>query len=126
MKKVEIEKPKEFLELISANKDIYLYNDHPTDGIDLFTDNEIELYGWHGISFDEITYRGIAQFIEENCAGTFTFNDHPMGYNAYAILDNVQEARIQIKEYIVNIIKNTDLSQLNEDQKAAIDFFKIK
>lgn len=125
MKKIEIEKPAEFLKLIAENKNLYLYNDHPSDGIDLFTDEQIELYGWHGIAFDNITYRGIAEFIEDNCEGTFTFNDHPMGFNAYAVLDDVESARVQIKEFIVNKIKSLDLTDLDDDQKEAIEFFGI-
>ncbi|MEA2017622.1 MAG: hypothetical protein U9N59_04165 [Campylobacterota bacterium] len=125
MKKIEIEKPAEFLEMIEKNKNTYLYNDHPSDGIDLFTDEIIEMYGWHAIAFDDITYRVISEFIEENCDGEFVFNDHPMGFNAYAVLSNVEEARVQIKDFIVNKIKSLDLSNLDGDQKEAIEFFNI-
>ena len=125
MKKIEIEKPAEFLKLIAENKNNYLYNDHPSDGIDLFTDEQIELYGWHAIAFDDITYRVIAEFIEENCEGTFTFNDHPMGFNAYAVLDDVESARVQIKDFIVNKIQTFDLTDLDDDQKEALEFFAI-
>ena len=126
MKKIEIEKPAEFLKLIEENKNNYLYNDHPSDGIDLFTDEEIEQYGWHAIAFDNITYRIIAQFIEEHCDGEFVFNDHPMGFNAYAVLSDVQKARIQIKDFIVEKIKSFDLTCLDDDQQEAIKFFGIK
>ena len=125
MKQIEIEKPAEFLKLIAENKNNYLYNDHPSDGIDLFTDEQIELYGWHAISFDEITYRKIAEFIEEHCDGEFVFNDHPMGFNAYAILSDVEKARVQIKEFIVDIITKLDLSDLDDDQEDALEFFGI-
>jgi hypothetical protein len=125
MKKIEIEKPAEFLKLIEENKNKYLYNDHPSDGLDLFTDEIIEQYGWYGITFDEITYRGIAQFIEDNCDGEFVYNDHPMGFNAYTIVYDVETAREQIKEYIVNKIKSLDLSDLDDDQKEALEFFGI-
>ncbi|HIP12941.1 MAG TPA: hypothetical protein EYG97_02565 [Arcobacter sp.] len=125
MKQTEIEKPAEFLKLIAENKNNYLYNDHPSDGIDLFTDEQIELYGWHAIAFDDITYRKIAEFIEEHCDGEFVFNDHPMGFNAYAVLSDVEKARVQIKEFIVNIITKLDLSELDDDQKEALKFFGI-
>ena len=126
MKKIEIEKPADFLKLIEENKNNYLYNDHPSDGIDLFTDEEIELYGWHGVVFDDISYRKIAKFIEENCEGELVFNDHPMGFNAYAILANLEEARVQIKEYIISTIKKLDLSTLDDDQLESLEFFNIK
>jgi len=126
MKHIEIEKPAEFLKLIEENKNKYLYNDHPSDGIDLFTDEEIELYGWHAIAFDVITYRTIAEFIEKECDGEFVFNDHPMGFNAYAVLDDVNKARIQIKNYLVDIISKLDLSDLDDDQEEALKFFGIE
>jgi hypothetical protein len=126
MKKIEIEKPAEFLKLIEQNKNTYLYNDHPSDGIDLFTDEIIEMYGWHGIAFDNITYRSISEFIEDNCDGEFVYNDHPMGFNAYAILENVEVAREQIKEFIISEIKSSDLTDLDEDQEEALKFFKIE
>ncbi len=126
MKKVEIEKPAEFLKLIEENKNRYLYNDHPSDGIDLFTDETIELYGWHATTFDDLTYRIIAEFIEENCDGEFVFNDHPMGFNAYAILSDVEKARVQIKDFIVSKIKSFDLSDLDDDQIEALEFLGIE
>ena len=128
MKKVEIEKPQEYLDLIAANKDKYLYNDHPSDGIDLFSDDIIEQIGWHACTFDFLQYRILAQFMEENCEGTLTFNDHPMGFNAYAIIDNPKKAAKQLKEFCIEQIKkeNVSINECDEDQIEAIKFFGIK
>jgi hypothetical protein len=126
MQKIEIEKPDEFLKLIEANKNKYLYHDHPSDGLDLFTDEELETYGWHSVSFDFITYRTIAEFIENNCDGTFTFNDHPMGFNGFVIVDDIEKTRQQVKEFIINKIKSNLLDDYDEDQKEALEFFEIK
>jgi len=125
MKKIAIEKPAEFLKLIEQNKNRYLYNDHPSDGIDLFTDELIEQYGWHAIAFDNITYRTIATFIEENCEGEFVYHDHPMGFNAYAVLSNLAQAQEQIKIFIIEQINQNDLSDLDDEQQEAIEFFGI-
>lgn len=126
LKKIDIEKPDVFLKLVEENKNNYLYHDHPSDGLDLFTDEQIENYGWHAVTFEEIKYRDIAQFIEENCEGTFTFNDHPMGFNGYVIVDDIEQVRIEVKGYIINKIKSLDLSDLDDDQKEAVEFFDIK
>jgi len=126
MKKIEIEKPQEFLDLIAQNKDKYLYQDHPNDGIDLFTDEVIESYGWHATTFDEITYRDIAEFIEDNCDGEMYFNNHPMGFNGFVIVSDIQKAREQIKSFIIDSIKQLDLSELDDDQTEALEFFGIE
>ncbi|MBT3280465.1 MAG: hypothetical protein HOF69_00055 [Campylobacteraceae bacterium] len=125
MTKVEIEKPDEFLKLVESKKSEYLYHDHPSDGLDLFTDEIMESYGWHAVSFDFITYRSIAEFIEENCAGTFTFNDHPMGFNGFAVVDNIEEARAQVKAYIIDMIKSNLQDDYDDDQQEALEFFDI-
>ncbi len=126
MEKIEIEKPQEFLDLIAQNKDKYLYHDHPNDGIDLFTDEVIESYGWHATTFEEITYRTIAEFIEENCEGELYYNDHPMGFNGFVIVSDIVKVREQIKSFIIDSIKRLDLSDLDDDQLEALEFFGIK
>jgi len=126
MKKIEIEKPEEYLKLIEENKDKYLYHDHPSDGLDVFHDDILEDYGWQGITFSNITYRDIAEFIEDNCDGEFYFNDHPMGFNGFALISNIEKTREQVKEFIISKIKENDLNDINEDQKEALEFFNIK
>ncbi len=125
MEKIEIEKPDEFLKLVESKKNEYLYHDHPSDGLDLFTDEVVEDYGWHAISFDFITYRGIAEFIENNCDGKFYFNDHPMGFNGFVIVDDIEKTREQIKVYIIEQIKANPIDDLDDDQEEALEFFGI-
>ena len=125
MKKVEIDKPDDFLKLVAKKKNEYLYHDHPNDGIDLFCDEELEELGYQCVVFDFITYRGIANFIEENCKGTLTFNDHPMGFNGFVEVDNIQEVRKQVKQYIIDNIKANNLDQYDDDQKEALEFLGI-
>jgi hypothetical protein len=126
VKKIEIEKPAEFLELVESKKNEYIYHDHPSDGLDLFTDEIMEDYGWHAVSFDFITYRSIAEFMEENCDGEFYFNDHPMGFNAFAIASDIQKAREQVKAFIIEQIKANVLDEYDEDQEEALEFFGVK
>jgi len=128
MKKVEIEKPQEYLDLIAQNKDKYLYNDHPSDGIDLFSEDKIEQIGWQACTFDFLQYRTLAEFMEENCDGTLTFNDHPMGFNAYAIIDDVDKTAQQLKAFCVEQIKkeNITLEDCDDDQLEAMEFFGLK
>jgi len=126
LKKIEIEKPQNYLELVKKRSKYYLYHDHPNDGIDFFCDEKLEEIGWYSTTFDFITYRDIAEFIEQNCEGTFTFNDHPMGFNGFVEVDNIQEVRKKVKEFIIDKIQNNTLEEYNNDQIEAMEYFKIK
>ena len=126
MKKNEIEKPDGFLKLVEQKRNSYLYHDHPNDGIDLFCDDQLEEMGWHSSAFDFIKYRDIANFIEENCEGTLTFNDHPMGFNGFVEVDNIEDVRVKVKEFIIETIKNNKLDEYDDDQLEALEFFGIK
>ncbi|MCK5110298.1 MAG: hypothetical protein KAQ94_02170 [Arcobacteraceae bacterium] len=125
MKKHEIEKPDEFLKLIETKGNDYLYHDHPNDGIDLFCDKELEDMGWHASTFEFLTYRDIANFIEENCEGTLTFNDHPMGFNGFVEVDDIEDVRVKVKKFIIEQINANKPDELNEDQLEAFEFFNI-
>jgi hypothetical protein len=128
MKKTSIDKPQEYLDLIAKNKDNYLYNDHPSDGIDLFCDDAIETIGWHACTFDFLQYRDLAKFMEDNCDGELVFNDHPMGFNAYAIIDDATKTAQQLKEFCIDKItkENIPIDELDDDQKEALKFFELK
>ena len=125
MKKVEIDKPDDYLTLVASKAKEYLYHDHPSEGIDFFCDDEIEDIGYHCVVFDFVTYRGIAEFIEENCEGTLTFNDHPMGFNGFVEVDNIEDVRKQVKQYVVDLIKSNPMDEYDEDQNDAIKFLGI-
>jgi hypothetical protein len=126
MKKVEIEKPEEYLDLVAKKAKEYLYHDHPNEGIDFFCDSEIEDMGYQAVVFDFITYRGIAEFIEENCEGTLTFNDHPMGFNGFVEVDNIEDVREKVKQFIVEKIKSNRLEEYDIDQQESLEFFGIE
>ena len=126
MRKNEIEKPDEYLKLAEAKFKECLYHDHPNDGIDLFNDDILEEYGWHSSAFDFIKYRDIADFIEENCEGTITFNDHPMGFNGFVEVDDIQDVRKKVEQFIIDQIKNNPCDEYDDDQQEAIEYFGIE
>ena len=126
MKKVEIEKPEEYLALVAKKAKEYLYHDHPTEGIDFFCDDELENIGWHSSVFEFVKYRDIAEFIEENCEGTLTFNDHPMGFNGFVEVDNIEEVRLKVKQFVIEKIKSNKLEKYDDDQKESLEFFGIE
>ena len=126
MRKNEIEKPDDFLKLIEEKTNSYLYQDHPNDGIDLFSDDELEDMGWHASTFDFITYRDIAEFIEDNCEGTLYFNEHPMGFNGFVEVDDIDDVKSKVKEFIIEKIKTNKLEEYDEDQLEALEYFGIE
>ncbi len=126
MKKIEIEKPEEYLALVAKKAKEYLYHDHPTEGIDFFCDDELENIGWHSSVFEFITYRDIAEFIESNCEGTLTFNDHPMGFNGFVEVDDIEDVRKKVKQFVIDKIKSNKLDEYDDDQKESLEFFCIK
>ena len=126
MNKVEIEKPDDYLALVASKSKEYLYHDHPSEGIDFFCDDEVEDIGYHCVVFDFITYRGIAEFIEENCEGVLTFNDHPMGFNGFVEVDNIEDVRKRVKQYVIDLIKSNPLDEYDEDQIDAIKFLGLE
>ena len=126
MNKVEIDKPDDFLKLVESKKHDYLYHDHPNEGIDLFCDDELESLGYECVVFDFITYRGISEFIENNCEGTLTFVNHPMGFNGFVEVDDIKEVRTKVKQYIIDMIKSNPLDEYDDDQKAALEFLDLE
>ena len=123
---IEIETPDAYLKLVASKSKEYLDHDHPNEGIDFFCDDELEDIGYNCVVFDFITYRGIAEFIEENCEGTLTFNDHPLGFNGFVEVDNVEDVRVQVKKYVIDQIKANPMDEYDDDQKEALEFLGLK
>ena len=126
MKTVEIDKPDDFLKLVESKKHDYLYHDHPNEGIDLFCDDELESLGYECVVFDFITYRGISEFIEENCEGTLAFVNHPMGFNGFVEIEDIVDVRTKVKQYIIDLIKANPLNKYDSDQVEALEFLNLK
>ena len=123
--KKEIESPTEYLELMKAKAKELLYHDHPNEGIDYFNDTVLEDIGWHVNAFG-VTYRDIAEYIEENCEGILTFNEHSLGFNGFAEVTDINDVRKKVKQFAINSIKEKNITELDEEQEEALEFFGLK
>ncbi len=116
-------------EIIFLNQENMLYFDHQTDGVELFENKEIEEMGWHSIPFD-ISYRQITEFIEENCNGTLVFYDNQIQFNGFVFVDDIEDVKNKVKNFIVKKIKeqiNENLIDLeDEDILESLEYFNIK
>lgn len=126
MKKIEIEKPADFMKLAKDKNNKYLYYDHPSDGIDYFNDTQLEDIGWHANAFSFLNYRAIAEFIEENCEGTLTYNDNDLGFNGFVEVEDITKVREQVKEFCSNQIQISNIQDYDDDQLEALEFFGIQ
>lgn len=125
MKKVHIESPEKYMKLLQAKRGEFLYQDHPNDGIDFFNDKELEEIGWHASIFSFLSYRDISHFIEENCEGTLTYNDHPMGFNGFVEVDDIKDVREKVTQFIKEKIKNNIHEEYDIEHDESLNFFGI-
>lgn len=123
--KKEIENPQEYLELMQSKAKELLYHDHPNEGIDYFNDTILEDIGWHINAFG-VTYRDIAEYIEENCEGSITFNDHSLGFNGFIEVNDIEDVRKKVKHFAINSIQAKNISEFDEEQEEALKFFGLK
>ncbi|MGB1226723.1 MAG: hypothetical protein ACPG9K_02450 [Poseidonibacter sp.] len=111
------------------NRENMLYFDHPSDGIEIFEDSILEEFGWHAVAL-EIEYRDISDFIEEYCDGVFLCYDNEIQFNGFAIIEDIQKVRTQVKDFIVNKtkenIKNDEIELDEDDAIEALEFFEIE
>ena len=115
--------------IIDMNKDNMLYFDHQSDGVELFEDKELEDYGWNASALD-INYREISEFIEEFCEGVLLCYDNEIQFSGFIIVDDVNDVKIKVKEYIINKTKENIKEQTidieDDDVLESLDFFGIK
>ncbi len=115
--------------IIGMNRENMLYFDHPSDGIEIFEDSILEEFGWHAVAL-EIEYRDISDFIEENCDGVFLCYDNEIQFNGFAIIDDIEKVRAQVKEFIINKtkenIKNNEIELDEDDAIEALEFFGLE
>ncbi len=86
-------------EVMKINTDRMLYLDHPTDGIENFNDSFIEDLCFEAVVLD-IEYRDIADFIENNCEGTFVYYENDIQFSGFAVVDNIEMTRKQIVGFL--------------------------
>ena len=115
--------------IIDMNKENMLYFDHQSDGVELFEDKELEDYGWNASAL-EINYRQISEFIEESCEGVLLCYDNEIQFSGFVIVDDINEVKTKVKEFIVNKAKENLEEELfdieDDDVIEALEFFGIK
>jgi hypothetical protein len=115
--------------IIDMNKDNMLYFDHQSDGVEMFEDKVLEDYGWHA-SVLEINYREISEFIEDNCEGVLLCYDNTIQFSGFVIVDDINDVREKVKEYIANKAKENIKENLvdveDDDVIEALEIFEIK
>ena len=115
--------------IIDMNKDNMLYFDHQSDGVEMFEDKVLEDYGWHASAL-EINYRDICEFIEDSCEGVLLCYDNNIQFNGFVIVENIEEVRTKVKEYIINKtnenIKEETIDIEEDDVIEALEFFGMK
>lgn len=116
-------------DIIDLNKELMLYFDHQSDGVEFFEDKILEDYGWNASAL-EINYRQISDFIEENCEGILLCYDNEVQFNGFTIVEDINDVRLKVKEFIktqakINIDKDiVDLD--DEDVIDALELFELK
>jgi hypothetical protein len=125
MEKVEIEKPADFMELAKSKEGSYLYYDHPSDGVDYFADSKLEDIGWNACVFPFLSYRVLAEFIEDSCDGTLYYNDSHMGFNGFVEITNIEDVRKKVKGFCISQIKENKLDEYDDDQLESLEFFGV-
>jgi hypothetical protein len=103
------------------------YFDHQTDGVEVFEDAQLEEIGWQATALD-ITYRQLCSHLEQTCEGVFMFYDNGMHFNGFVILKNLQQAKDEMINYVVQTIKEKSYNQddLDDDALEALAFFNIQ
>jgi hypothetical protein len=115
--------------IIDMNKENMLYFDHQSDGVEMFEDKELEDYGWNSSAL-EINHREISEFIEEFCEGVLLCYDNEIQFSGFVIVDDVEDVKQKVKEYIINKtkenIKSESIDIEDDDVIESLEFFGIK
>jgi hypothetical protein len=114
-------------DIIALNRAKMSYFDHQTDGVEVFEDAQLEEIGWQATALD-ITYRQLCSHLEQTCEGVFMFYDNGMHFNGFVILKNLQQAKDEMINYVVQTIKEKSYNQddLDDDALEALAFFNIQ
>lgn len=117
--------------IIGYNRLRSLYDDTTADGIDRFSDRELERIGWHAVEFG-ITYRDIVERIEEACEGTVLCIEQadPYQFSGLGFVRDLACAREIAFNYCAEVVKeklanDPEFSTLSDDEEEAAEFFKV-
>ncbi len=121
-------------EIIRYNLPNADYDDTTGDGVDEFTDSELETIGWHAAEFG-ITYRELVDIIEDHCDGLLLCIEREgenYQFSGMGFIDDMPCARTRCFDHCVRRITETlekDASyteaNLTGDEKEALAFFGV-
>lgn len=109
------------------------YDDTTNDGIGEFSEETLEDIGWHATEFD-ISYRELADFIEDNCDGILLCieKEEPYHFSGLGFISDATQAKEKLFKFCQNKIKNIiendpdyKKENLSDDELDACEFFKI-
>lgn len=116
--------------IIGWNRIRALYDDTTADGIDKFSDKELEQIGWHATEFN-ISYREIVEQFENEAEGVILCieQEEPYQFSGLGFISNLESTRtlafefcaVKIKEILSN---DPDYVTLTDDETEAAEFFK--
>lgn len=116
--------------IIGFNRLRALYDDTTADGIDKFSDKELEKIGWHATEFN-ISYRDIVDQFEKECEGILLCieQEEPYQFSGLGFLSDLEHVRKTAYSYCATVIKDkiendSDYSTLTDDEEEAAEFFK--
>lgn len=115
--------------IIGFNRLRALYDDTSADGIDKFSDKELEQIGWHATEFN-ISYREIVEQFEKECEGVLLCieQEEPYQFSGLGFLFDIEHVRKTAYAYCAAFIKekienDSDYSTLTDDEEEAKNYF---
>jgi len=120
-------------ELIQVNTPRASYDDTTADGVDKFTNAELEDIGWNATEFN-ISYRTLVEILEEKCSGTMLCieQEEPYQFSGLGFLDDDAHAKEVLFTYCQNRIKKMmredplyAKDNLSDDEAEAAEFFNL-
>jgi hypothetical protein len=95
----------------------------------VFNDKDIENIGWYATAFD-INYRVISAYIESECEGVILYYDNGMAFHGFVLIEDEKEVFVKllnyIKIYIEDMIQEQKITEFDDDQLEAAEFFDIE
>jgi hypothetical protein len=120
-------------DIIEYNLHTSHYNDISGEGVTEFSDEEIEDMGWMIIDFD-VSYAELLEMLEAKADITLVCmeSEEPYQSSKLGYFNNIEETRKVLFDFCQNIIKEKiandpdyALELLDEDQREAVEFFKV-
>lgn len=118
--------------IIGWNRSRALYDDTTGDGIDRFSDKELETIGWHATEFS-ITYRDIVEHLEAATEGIVLCieQEDPYRFSGLGFPSDIVHTRQAGFAYCAETIENklltdSDYATLSDDEEEALAYFRAR